>query len=191
MSAGKFFNTSSGGGDAQNALPQTALGEASPLTDPNSAGMSGGRAPDISGMSPEERADRLFKRVMLLESQGKSDSVLFFAPMAIEAYRLLAPLTIDQRYDMGRVAEVAGALPLASAQADSILLENPNHLLGLVLGVRVAALSKDAAARQRYETKLLEVEKSEVAKKLPEYSRHQDDIVDALVNARRSRGIKG
>ena len=142
-------------------------------------------------MSPEERADRLFNRVMLLDREGKSDSVLFFAPMAIEAYRLLAPLTLDQRYDMGRIAEVAGALPLASAQADTILLENPNHLLGLVLGTRVATLSKDAAARRRYETKLLEVEKSEVAKKLPEYSRHQDDIVSALVNARRSLGTKG
>ncbi len=177
---------------SQNALPQAALGEAGPLADPNSAGaMSGGRAPDISRMSPEERADRLFNRVMLLESQGKSDSVLFFAPMAIEAYRLLAPLTLDQRYDMGRIAEVAGALPLASAQADTILLENPSHLLGLVLGIRIATLSKDAAARRRYETKLLDIEKSEVAKKLPEYSRHQDDIVNALVNARRSLGIKG
>lgn len=194
MSAGKFFSMSRGStlDASQNALPQAALGEAGPLADPNSGGaMSGGRAPDISGMSPEERADRLFNRVMLLESQGKSDSVLFFAPMAIEAYRLLAPLTLDQRYDMGRIAEVAGALPLASAQADTILLENPSHLLGLVLGIRIATLSKDAAARQRYETKLLDVEKSEVAKKLPEYSRHQDDIVNALVNARRSLGIKG
>jgi hypothetical protein len=191
MSAGKFFNASRGSAP-QNALPQAALGEAGPLADQSSAGaMSGGRAPDISSMSTEERADRLFNRVMLLDSLGKSDSVLFFAPMAIEAYRLLAPLTLDQRYDMGRIAEVAGALPLASAQADTILLENPNHLLGLVLGARTATLSKDAAARRRYETKLLDVEKSEVAKKLPEYSRHQGDIVKALVSARRSLGSKG
>ena len=124
MAAGKFFNTSRGSSlDApQNALPQAALGEAGPLADENTTGaMSGGRAPDISNMSPQERADRLFNRVMLLASQGKSDSVLFFAPMALEAYRLLSPMTLDQRYDMGRIAEVAGALPLASAQADTIL----------------------------------------------------------------------
>ena len=191
MAAWKYFNAGKGSSlDApRNALPQSALGEADPLVDENATGaMSGVRAPDISKMSPQERADRLFNRVMLLASQGKSDSVLFFAPMALDAYRLLSPMTIDQRYDMGRIAEVAGALPLASAQADTILLENPNHLLGLVLGARVATLSKDAAARRRYETKLLEVEKTEVAKKLPEYSRHQDDIVNAIVNARRSAG---
>ena len=194
MSAGKFFNASRGSSlDApQNALPQAALGEAGPLPDENATGaMSGSRGPDISKMSPQERADRLFNRVMLLASQGKSDSVLFFAPMAIEAYRLLSPMTLDQRYDMGRVAEVAGALPLAKAQADTILLENPNHLLGLILGARIATLSEDAAARRRYETKLLEVQKAEVAKKLPEYSRHQDDIVNAIVNARRSLGTRG
>ena len=194
MAAGKFFNTSRGSSlDApQNALPQAALGEAGPLADENSAGaMSGGRAPDISNMSPQERADRLFNRVMLLASQGKSDSVLFFAPMALEAYRLLSPMTLDQRYDMGRIAEVAGALPLARAQADTILRENPNHLLGLILAARIATLSDDAPARRRYETKLLDVEKAEVAKKLPEYSRHQDDIVNAIVNARRALGAKG
>ena len=194
MSAGKFFNASRGSSlDApQNALPQAALGEAGPLADENAAdAMSGIRAPDISKMSPQERADRLFNRVMLLASQGKNDSVLFFAPMAIEAYRLLTPMTLDQRYDMGRIAEVAGALPLASAQADTILQENPNHLLGLILGARIATLSEDAPARRRYETRLLDVQKAEVAKKLPEYSRHQDDIVNAIVNARRSLGIKG
>jgi hypothetical protein len=195
MSAGKFFNVSRGSSlDApQNALPQAALDEqGSAPTDETAAGpMAGTRGPDISRMSPEERADRLFNRVMLLASQGKSDSVLFFAPMAIEAYRLLTPMTPDQRYDMGRIAEVAGALPLAKAQADTILLEKPNHLLGLILGARIASLSGDAAAQRRYETRFLDVEKGELAKKLPEYSRHQDDIVNALVNARRSLGIKG
>lgn len=194
MAAGKFFNASRGSSlDApQNALPQAALGEAGPLADENAAGaMSGTRAPDISKMSPEERADRLFNRVMLLANQGKSDSVLFFAPMAIEAYRMLAPLTLDQRYDMGRIAEVAGALPIARAQADTILLENPNHLLGLTLGARIATLSEDAATRRRYETRLLDLEKTELAKKLPEYERHRDDIVNALANARRSVGNKG
>src|SRR5215212_8996744 len=148
MAAGKFFNNSRGSSlDApQNALPQAALGEAGPLAEANSTGvMSGGRAPDISNMSPEERADRLFNRVMLLASQGKSDSVLFFAPMALEAYRLISPMTLDQRYEMGRIAEVAGALPLARAQADTILTENPNHLLGLILAARMATLSGDPA----------------------------------------------
>ncbi|MDP9176116.1 MAG: hypothetical protein M3O61_00380 [Gemmatimonadota bacterium] len=194
MSAGKFFNASRGSSlDAPlNALPQAALGEASPLADDPTAGaMSGSRGPDISKMSPEERAERLFNRVMLLASAGKSDSVLFFAPMAIEAYRLITPMTLDHRYDMGRIAEVAGAIPLAKAQADTILLENPNHLLGLILGARIASLSDDTAARRGYESRILAVEKTEAVKKLPEYDRHRDDIVNAIANARRSVGTKG
>ena len=69
----------------------------------------GPRAPDISNLSPQERADRLYNRVMLLASQGKTDSVQFFAPMAITAYQMLSPLNIDQRYDMGRAGDLADA----------------------------------------------------------------------------------
>jgi hypothetical protein len=152
--------------------------------------MPGVRGPDISSMSPQERAERLFNRVMLLNSQGKADSVLFFAPMAISAYQMLTPMSSDQRYDLGRIAEVAGALPLAKAEADTILLENPNHLLGLILGARIATLAGDVPARKQLETKFLAVEKSELAKKLPEYDRHQDDITNSLANARRSQGSK-
>jgi double zinc ribbon protein len=194
MSAGKFFNASRGSSlDApQNALPQAGLDDrgAAPTNEgaPTNPGI---RAPDISALSPEERAERLFNRVMLLNSQGKSDSVLFFAPMAISAYEMISPLTADQRYDMGRIAEVAGALPLAKAQADTILSASPNHLLGLILAARIASLSGDTAARRRYETKFLAVEKTESARKLPEYRRHQDDITSALTNARRSIGSKG
>ena len=196
MSAGKFFNASRGSSlDApQNALPQAGLddrGVAPGGEDAASGAAPGIRGPDISALSPEERADRLFNRVMLLNSQGKSDSVLFFAPMAISAYQMLSPMTADQRYDMGRIAEVAGALPLAKAQADTILRATPNHLLGLILAARIASLSGDSTGRKRYETKFLAVEKIETARKLPEYERHQDDIAGALNDARRSVGGKG
>jgi hypothetical protein len=100
----------------------------------------GGRAMDISQMSPEERAERLYNRVMLLASQNKGDSVAFFAPMAIEAYQMIGRLNEDQHYDVGRIAAVAGALPLARAHADSILSRSPNHLLGLILAAHVAEL---------------------------------------------------
>jgi hypothetical protein len=122
---------------------------------------------------------------MALHSQGKADSVLFFAPMAIEAYRMLSPLNEDQRYDLGRIAEVAGALPLARAQADTILASNPSHLLGLVLAARIASLDNRVADQKASESKLLSVYASESAKKLPEYDRHAEDIRTALAAARR------
>ena len=196
MSAGKFFNAKRGSSlDApQNALPQVGLDDrGAPPSSEDAAGGSapGIRGPDISALSPEERADRLFNRVMLLNSQGKSDSVLFFAPMAISAYQMISSLTADQRYDMGRIAEVAGALPLAKAQADTILRASPNHLLGLILAARIALLAGDTTARKNYETRFLAVEKTESARRLPEYERHQDDIATALADARRSIGGKG
>ena len=72
------------------------------------------RGPDISGLSPEERVDRLYNRVMLLDQQGKKDSVLFFAPMAIDAYRMLGPLDQIRRAQLDSIIRVADA---AAAEA--------------------------------------------------------------------------
>lgn len=186
---GNRFNASRGSSlDAPvNALPQAGLDDRGAAT-PGAPGEAAIRGPDISSLSPQERADRLFNRVMTLNSQGKTDSVQFFAPMAIEAYRLLSPLDADQRYDMGQIAEVAGALPLASAQADTILQKNPTHLLGLILSARLAALKNDTAARRSYEARLLAAFTSESAKRLPEYLRHDNDITSAIAIARRTAG---
>jgi len=99
-------------------------------------------------------------------------------------------MNADQRYDMGRIGEVAGAIPLAKAQADSILRENPNHLLGLILEARLATLAGDTVQLRSYERRLIAAEKAETAKKREEYVRHQDDIANALQQARKSLGIK-
>jgi hypothetical protein len=185
MAAGRGFNAkpSNSIDGSANALPQAGLDDRGADPDGQAAGI---RAPDISSLSPQERADRLYNRVMLLATQGKIDSVQFFAPMALTSYQMLSPLNADQRYDMGRIGEVAGALPLAKAQADSILRENPNHLLGLILEARVAVLSGDSTQLHSYERRLLAAEKGELAKKREEYSRHQDDITNALQQARKS-----
>jgi hypothetical protein len=189
MAAGRGFNARRGStiDGSQNALPQAGLDDRAPSADGQPAGI---RAPDISSLSPQERADRLYNRVMLLASQGKIDSVQFFAPMALTAYQMLSPMNADQRYDMGRIGEVAGAIPLAKAQADSILRENPNHLLGLILEARLATLAGDTVQLHSYERRLIAAEKAESAKKREEYVRHQDDITNALQQARKSLGIK-
>lgn len=171
--AGSTYNRKRGSAvDApQNALPQAGLDNGGPM---GSAGTI--RASDISQMSPEERADRLYNRVMLLNKEGKSDSVLFFAPMAIQAYEMLSPLNADQRYDIGRIAEVAGDLATARAQADTILSQSPTHLLGLVLAERVASLENRPADVAAFKSKLRSAFAAESARKLPEYERHLDDI---------------
>jgi len=190
MAAGRGFNArpSSTVDGSANALPQAGLDDRGMIGGGDQAG--GVRAPDISSLSPEERADRLYNRVMLLASEGKIDSVQFFAPMAVQSYLLLQPLNLDQRYDLGRIGEVTGALPLAQAQADTILRENPNHLLGLILEARLATIAGDTARVRSYERRLLAAQKTELARKLDEYVRHQEDITSALQQARKSTGAK-
>ena len=141
-------------------------------------------APDISSMSPAERADRLFIRVMAYSSAGTSDSAVFFAPMAMAALEALAPLNAHTRYDLGLVALVAGDTAKAEAQADSILARRPTHLLGLSLAARAADARGDAAAARAARQKMLAAEQSEKAAALPEYADHAADLTAAIEGAR-------
>jgi len=162
---------------AANALPQAQLGEAPP-----SQPMA--RAPDISQLTPRERADRLFDRIMALHERGRTDSVQFFAQMAIPAFQMLQPLDLDARYDMGRIAEVAGVPDFARAQADTILRAEPNHLLGLVLAIRAARLAGNEPAAANFERRLIAAEPTERRRDRAEYTRHRADIDAALDVAR-------
>jgi hypothetical protein len=138
-------------------------------------------------MSPRERADRLFDRIMRLTGEGKTDSARFFASMAIGVYPTLGPLDDDLRYDFGRVAEVAGAPEVVRAQADTILKAQPSHLLGLALAMRGADMRGDSAAARDFGKRLVAAQTSEMAKNLPEYDRHRDDILQMVSDARRRK----
>jgi hypothetical protein len=140
----------------------------------------GGRPPDISSMSPAERAVRLYDRVMMAHERGRADSVQLFAPMAIAAYQQLDSLDVDARYDLGRIAAVSGDQSLAKAEADTILAKQPTHLLGLILAGNAARMRRDAAAERTYYDKLVAAAPSERAKQRPEYVTHQNDITIAL-----------
>jgi hypothetical protein len=193
MAAGKNFGRARGGGlDAPlNALPQAALGEGPGAAAPGApagpfaggAAPGAARAPDISSLSPRERADRLFDRVMRLGAEGKPDSVQLFAGMALMQYETMGALDADLRYDMGRVAEVAGRPEIARAQADTILQQSPTHLLGLVLAAKAASMRGDAAALADYNRRLAAAAPAERARNLEEYQRHVQDIDDALAKA--------
>ena len=143
------------------------------------------RAPDISQMSPTERADRLFNRIMKENEAGNVENVKAFLPMAVASYEALAPLTLDQRYDLGRIGEVAGDTALARAQADTILRARPTHLLGLILAARVARLEKQDARAREFAARLAAAAVPERAAALPEYLLHKNDI-DAALSAARS-----
>ena len=146
----------------------------------------GARAPDISSMSPRERANRLYDRIMRLHEEGKTDSVQFIAlNMFIPQLRSMEPLDAHLRYDLGRVGEVAGTADVATAQADTILRQQPNHLLGLILAARAARMRGDETAARAFDRRALAAESAERAKQLEEYQAHDADITAALTDARR------
>lgn len=180
LAAGQRFARGPDTRDVPSAMDRSDAGQV--------AASGGARAPDISSLSPAQRAERLYDRIMGAAERGRVDSVRFFMPMALQAYESLGTLTVDQRYDLGRLAEVAGDANLATAQADTILRGQSRHLLGLVLASRAARLRGDDAASRRYLDQLASAERTERAKQLPEYLLHQNDIDLALAEWRQRSG---
>src|SRR6266700_2906793 len=117
--------------------------------------------PDISQMSPEERATRLYNRVMSLHSQGQADSAEFFLPMALQAYAMLPALDVDARYHIGVLDLTGGDAAGALAQADTIRRATPTHLFGFALRAYRAFLQNEAAER---------------ARQRPEYGEHAQNL---------------
>ncbi len=183
MVAGQNFGAAKGSriDGSSNAVPTPSID--GPALGAGAPG-SGARAPDISSMSPEERALRLYERVMVYDEAGKRDSVVIFAPMALAAHELLENIDLDSRYHAGRIAEVAGLSDMALAQADTMLQQDANHLLGLLLGARAARLGNDEAKARSFEQKLLAAVDAERARQLPEYEQHRAEIELALTRAR-------
>jgi hypothetical protein len=145
------------------------------------------RAPDISQLTPAQRAERLYDRIMRESESGHPENVRAFLPMATAAYEAIAPLNLDQRYDLGRIGEVAGDTALARAESDSILRERPTHLLGLILGAKAARMVGDEPHARQFEVRLLSVEPRERSAQLPEYLLHKNDIQAALAAARKNQ----
>src|SRR5437870_10591381 len=133
-------------------------------------------APDISQMSPEERATRLYNRVMSLHSQGKPDSAELFLPMALQAYAMLPALDIDGRYHIGVLDLTGGDYAGALAQADSIRRAVPTHLFAFMLRARALELERDRAGARRAYRDFLAHEAAERTRQRPEYSEHAENL---------------
>jgi len=132
--------------------------------------------PDISQMSPEERATRLYNRVMLLHTQGKADSAEFFLPMAFQAYAMLPALDVDARYHIGVLDLTSGDAAGALAQADTIRRAVPTHLFGFMLRARALDLKRDAAGARRAYADFLKNEAAERTRQRPEYGEHAENL---------------
>ncbi|HTE65956.1 MAG TPA: hypothetical protein VK736_06830 [Candidatus Binatia bacterium] len=149
------------------------VGGASPR-DVSTQGGPAAVAPDISQMSPEERANRLFNRIMILDEAGKTDSVKFFLPMALGAYSQLPALDVDARYHIGLIQLAGGEPAGAVAQADTILRTVPNHLFAFVLRAHAYRDLGNRQAQRRAYADFLRNEAAELARNRPEYAEHKE-----------------
>ena len=125
-------------------------------------------------MSPEERANRLFNRIMILNEAGKKDSVDFFLPMALGAYNQLPALDVDSRYHIGLIHLAGGDPAGALAQADSILRTVPKHLFAYVLRAHAYRDQGNRQAQRRAYADFLRNEGAELARNRPEYAEHRE-----------------
>jgi hypothetical protein len=131
-----------------------------------------GAAPDISQLSPRERFDRLYNRIMQAAEAGDTAQVERFTPMALGAYAQLDTFDADARYHAGVIRLQSGDTPGAHALADTILEQSPDNLLGYLLRGTAAGLADDPGARAQAEREFLRRFDREMAKGRPEYRDH-------------------
>jgi hypothetical protein len=107
-----------------------------------------GTPPDISNMTPRERFTRLNDRVMAAAEKGDTTTVITFWPMARQSYEMLPPgdRDVDARYHMATLHLMVGDSRSTLAEADTIMTESPENLLGWYLRAVVADFQGDSAA---------------------------------------------
>jgi len=142
-----------------------------------------GTPPDISSMSPTERFNRLFDRVMRAASAGDTAQARQFTPMAILAYGMLDTVTADARYHAAVLYAESGQDAAALALADTILAQNPNHLFGYLVRGEVADRRRDAAAAAAARKEFIAHYQAEIGRAdRPEYGEHRP-VIDEYMNS--------
>lgn len=134
---------------------------------------SEGTPPDISAMSPRERFDRLYNRVMRAAESGDDATAAQFTPMALLAYSQLGATDPDARYHVAMLLMHTGQTSAAAAVADSVRRETPGHLFGFLLQGTLARWSKDSVALAKAYRGFLGRYDVELATDKPEYKEHQ------------------
>jgi hypothetical protein len=151
--------------------PRTAVAE--PAADPAAEA-----PPDISNMSPRERFNRLYNRVMQAAQSGDEATVTRFTPMALMAYAQLDRIDADARYHAALLTVHTGDVEASRALADTILTENPGHLFGYVIQGTVARFRKDEKALDRAYSGFLKHYDPEMKAGRPEYQEHRTSLED-------------
>jgi hypothetical protein len=182
--AGKNFGKAKGSA-VDGSFNSIATGS---IDGPAAAEAEAQRAPDISQMTPNERANRLYQRVMTAAERNMMDSAVFLAArMGIPAHEMLEKPNNDERYHMAKLAEIVNDTTIARAQADTILQTEPKSLLGLMMASRAALMNGNNAKAKKYDKDLLAALESELATDKLEYQQHRGEIDQAAADARKNK----
>ncbi len=146
-----------------------------------------GPAPDISAMSPRERADRLFDRVMAASERGDTEEAHFFGRMAIDAYALLDELDDDAHYHLALIHMTSGDTASARSELGDLEASSPRHLLLSVARAELLRTADPAALRREYRA-FLERYDEELASGREEYRHHLRTLEAFGEEARRVLG---
>jgi hypothetical protein len=145
--------------------------------------------PDISNMSPRERFNRLYNRVMQAAQSGDEATVTRFTPMALMAYAQLDTIDADARYHAALLKVHTGDVEASRALADTILSQAPGHLFGYIIRGTVARFGKDKKALDQAYAEFLKHYDAEMKASRPEYQEHStsvDDFRKAALEAKNS-----
>lgn len=154
---------------------------------PVAANAPAGAPPDISNMTPRERFDRLYNRVMAAAENGDQATVNQFTPMAVMAYSQLDRVDADARFHLALLSLHTGDPRMVEALADSILQENPGHLFAYMIRGAQARFAKDDVALKQAYADFLGHYDAETASGKPEYADHKRSIDEFVAAARQSR----
>lgn len=134
--------------------------------------------PDISNMSPRDRFNSLYNRVMRAAQSGDQATVSRFTPMALMAYAQLDTIDSDARYHAALLKVHTGNPEASRALGDTILAQDPGHLFGYVVRGTVARFRRDDKELGRAYGGFLKQYDREIERARPEYGEHQSSLND-------------
>ena len=151
-----------------------AVRSSAPVGPPPAAGAAAASGPpDLSQMTPQERFDRLFNRIMTAAENGDTAQVVLFLPMAKAAYLQLPSVNADARYHMAMLEIQGGDGAAALAQADSIATGAPRHLFVYLIREAAATQRGDSSTASAARRDLRAAWDAEMALERPEYAEHR------------------
>ena len=129
-------------------------------------------------MSPRERFNRLYNRIMRGTEAGDQATVARFTPMALMAYAQLDTVDADARFHAALLRVHAGDTAAGRALGDTVLAESPGHLFGYMILGTAARWRKDDTGLRRAYAGFLEHYDAEMKAGRDEYGEHTTSVGD-------------